>query len=502
MKHGKTILGLLILVLASCYLPQNPGQLDGTETGLQLSVMTDKSREQGVYVNEDGDRFDIVSKEGPDGEVVKCVEALDIIPVSSGDGAASKSFGGSGPVKALILGKRGDGYPGVWEVLNDDSIVPVSSNESGEKNSKAGDSCEVDWLIHGFFGWQYHIVFPFLGPDSEDGYIFVGYAENTRGIDFGGKWKIEEGTTVAVYWRLEKKKHHYHLSRARIIGEPKENYTKWKKDKDKEFPHRNRYRHSVFVHFLRYLFDSYKFFFFDSFETYLVDVLDAEYDTDKDKYLVTGHVEGAVPTVTPVTKTEKSGTVVDVDPKLPVGTAKIAPNGEITITIDDGGGNGNGDTYERIVIDSYPPKGTGDPETDLILYDQDGIELARDDDSGPGQIDTEQLGLSLSPGTYYIKVYNKDRTYLGPYVVRLLSLTLREELPPLVQPDMNMYDLIDPADPGLGSYEPDDYAPNNIPDDPADLSLGKDNPLNRYLGFLDPVDFVDDDWLMFVLPPL
>ena len=506
MKHGKVILGLLILALASCYLPQNPGQLDGTETGLQLSVTTDKSRDQGVYVNEDGDRFDIVSKEGSDGEVVKCVEALDIVTVGSGDGADSKSFGGSSPVKALILGKRRDGYPGVWEVLNDDSIAPVSSNETGEKNSKAGDSCEVDWFIHGFFGWKYHVVFPFLGPDSEGGFIFVGYTENTRGIDFGGTWKIDEGTTVAVYWRLEKKNRHYHLSRAKIIGEPNENYEKWTKNADKDFPHRNRYRHSMFVYFLRYLFDSYKFFFLDSFETYLVDALDAKYDPDQDKYLVTGHVEGAIPTVTPVTKTENSGTVVEADKKLPTGTAVIDPNGEITITTDTGGGNGGGDTYKWIVIDTYPALSSGSPATDLSLYDQTGKPLATDDDPGSGQIviaTNDQGGLGSSPEkNYYVKVYNKDRSYLGPYMVRLLSLTpVDGGLPPLPLPvrrDMNLFDL-DP-DPDNESYEPDGDILDGIPTNPAVLSLGNNNPLNRYLGFYDTLDPVDDDWLMFVLP--
>lgn len=500
MKHGKAILGLLILALVSCYLPQNPGQLDGTETDLQLSVMTDKSRDQGVYVNEDGDRIDIVSKEGPDGEVVKCVEALDIIPVGSSDGVASKSFGGSGPVKALILGKRRDGYPGVWEVQNDDSIVPVSSNESGEKNSKAGDSCEVDWFMHGFFGWRYKVVFPFLGPDSRGGYIFVGYAENTKGIDFGGKWKIDEGATVAVYWRLEKKNRHYHLSRARIIGEPNENYEKWTKNTDREFPYRNRYRHSMFVYFLRYLFDGYKFFFLDSFETYLVDILNAEYDPDQDKYLVTGHVEGAIPTVTPVPKTENSGTVVEADKKLPTGTAAIDPNGGITITTDTGGGSGNGggNTYERIVIDTYKSAlYVGPPATDLILYDENGLELARDEGTGPGRIDTYELSLGLSPGTYYLKVYNKDRGYFGPYAVRLLLLASDEDLPkPVIPGIINDLDL----DPNNGSYEPDDNVLNKIPTNPAELSLGNDNPLNRYLGFQDPPNPLDDDWLKFVLP--
>ena len=59
------------------------------------------------------------------------------------------------------------------------------------------------------------------------------------------------------------------------------------------------------------------------------------------------------------------------------------------------------------------------------------------------------------------------------------------------------YDL----DPLGVSYEPDDNAPKNIPTDPVELSFGNDDPLNRYLGFQDPPDPVDDDWLVFELSP-
>ena len=484
MKYGKAILGLLILVLASCYLPQNPVNLDGEESVEQFSIMTDKSRDQGVYVNEKGERFDIVSAEGSEGEIVKCVEALDIVPVGPGDGEGSKSFGGYGPVKALILGKRHDGYPGIWEVQKDDSIWPVSYNETGDKSSKAGDSCEVDWLIHGFFGWKYRIVFPFLGKDTEGGYIFVGYAENMRGIDFGGKWKIEEGTTVAVYWRLEKKRNgHYHLSRAKIIGEPKENYTKWKKDKDKEFSHSKRYRHSMFVHFLRYLFDSFKFFFFDSFETYLVDVLDAEYDPDEDKYLVTGHVEGAISTVTLVTKTEKSGTVVDVDLELPIGIAAIDLNGEITITVESGnGGNGNGGTYERIVIEAYPPlDGGGAPSIELKLFSRAEGELGEvAGDTKP--LDPRTIDINdLPSGIYYIRITNTHPSgNQQGYALRVV--TGADPLPGREYP--GAFNLTDEESPGV-SYEPDDDDP-----DKNSILLGPENWVNR-LSF----PGTDIDWL-------
>lgn len=498
MKQGKLVFGLLILVLASCYLPQNPGNVDGTETDVQLAVKTDKSRDQGVYVNENGDDFDIVSEEGPDGKIVRCVEAVDIVQVDGGVGEAVKSFGDSGIVKALILGRRADGYPGVWEVLYDDSIRPVSYNEAGEKNSKAGDSCEVEWLMHGSFGWQYHVLKPILGPDSEGGYIFVGYAENTRGVDFGGPWTIEEGTTVAVYWRLEKKYRHFHLSRARIIGEPNEDYSKWNKTSDKDFPNRYRYRHSMLVHFFLYLFDSFKFFFLESFDIYLTDVLEAEYDKEKDLYLVTGHVDGSFSQSTPTKMSGKGGNVEKVEEKeketTTIGTAAITPNGEITITVKGGGngGNGNGGTYERIVIDTYKAWLGGAPDTDLILYDETGKELGRDEPigGGPGRIDTDDPSISpLSSGIYYIRVYDKDSGYVGPYAVRALSLAAEEALPdPVVPGSFNTSDF---------PYESDDAVTGNVPTNPVEIPLGNDNYLNRYL-----YPGTESDWLILELPPL
>ena len=72
MKNAKFILGLLlILVLASCYLPQNPANLHGKEPVDKLSVLTDESRDQGMYVNEKGEEFDILGEEGADGQIVR-----------------------------------------------------------------------------------------------------------------------------------------------------------------------------------------------------------------------------------------------------------------------------------------------------------------------------------------------------------------------------------------------------------------------------------------------
>ncbi len=151
--------------------------------------------------------------------------------------------------------------------------------------------------------------------------------------------------------------------------------------------------------------------------------------------------------------------------------------------------------YERIVIDSYPPSGAGDPETDLILYDETGTELGSGDHTTVGgRIDTYAEGLSLSSGTYYIKVYNKNTTLtsIGYYAVRVLSLTVVDSVP---DPDIAT-DLVHPD-----LYEDDDNAPGNIPTDPVDISLGNSNWVSRYLGEYDPDnDPDDDDWLRLVLP--
>lgn len=143
--------------------------------------------------------------------------------------------------------------------------------------------------------------------------------------------------------------------------------------------------------------------------------------------------------------------------------------------------------YDRIVIDSYRTNISGDPETDLALYDEWGTELARDETAGPGRID---LVLTLSSGTYYVKVYDKNNTAIAPYVVRALSLSIVASLP---APELPL--VINEPDP----YEPDDSAPGNIPTNPADISLGNSNWINRYLGYIPP-DPNDVDWLKLVLP--
>lgn len=152
------------------------------------------------------------------------------------------------------------------------------------------------------------------------------------------------------------------------------------------------------------------------------------------------------------------------------------------------------ETYERIVIDTYGLFG-GYPQTDVDLYDETGTLLGSDTAAAfePGRIDTDELGINLSSGTYYIKVYDNDQTEINPYAVRALSLAVGETLPGAVAPPGGINSTDTP-------YEPDDAATGNIPTDPVEITLGNNLYLNRYLGDSTVPDPIDDDWLKLVLP--
>ena len=482
MNAKNVFLALIIplLLVTSCRLPQEASQSSpapAVSPSMQLSVTTDTSRSQGIYVNETGTKIDIVSQEG--GTSVRCVEADAIVAVDQASQSPALSnirTSQQDQLKAVVLGRRDDGSPGVWEVTRDDRIHPAAENEGGDNSSKLCEAREIGWLLHSAFGWHYHAL-QILGPDSGKGFIIVGVAENKKGFDHG-PFNIDPGTTVAVYWRLTPSRYgHLKVSRARVIGQPSAQYATLLAQTDNDFSNWQRFPfHNSF--FFRGRVPSFALFFLDWFDIYLTGVTASSYDKSADDYLATGPLTGsAVP----------AGTQT--------GTATIQLDGTISIALASGGGGGQ--AYPRIVIETYPYKsGAAATFINLALYDSKGAQVAlsstvpvSDPNYPSGRIDYTG---GLSPGTYYVKITDNG-TSGGPYVIRAVSLALTDALPAYVYP-------------GGIATEPwpdgDDASTGNIPAAPKVISLGASNYLNRLLDMSADQSFTpgDVDWVKITLP--
>ncbi len=457
MKTKFFILGLSVfaLVFMSCSMPQGPSDLPAPqeEEEMSLAVETDTSRNQGIYINEKGVKIDIISEEDPDGTVVACVKATAIVRVDDGDDS-SKSFSSGTWVKALVIGKRDDGNPGVWEIHNDDSIHPVRSSIGGRKCSLLEESEGLDRVIRRLFGWVYHVTM--FSEAAEDGRrIIVGYAEHKEGIK-RGRWLIEKGTRVAVYWKLNKSSccPFFRVSRARIIGTPAAH------------PHHFHHGRHRFYWFIHYILSFLRLFFLNWLDAYLIEAKTVDYDKEKDAFIVTGIDQDGADAVATIYKDDH----ITIEPL-----------------------NGVEIIYDRIVIDTYEPRGgwgAGFPPTDtyLTLFDDSGSMLEEDNDSTPYTDD--HIGSAhiyytdgLISGTYYIRVTSGFGS--GPYAIRVLSLNKGAALPNPIYFDSYSEST---------DYDDDD-SKKNIPNDPIDINVGNINAVNRRLN-----SSVDIDWLKFVLP--
>ncbi len=282
MKIRNLLPALIVALLAytSCQMPQGTSVLSdlsdlpaaGGET-VNLSIETDTSRNQGVYVNEKGIKFDIRSVEYPEGTIVNCVEAIDIAVVNQAE-FSGKAQSGDTWVKAIVIGKRDDGNPGAWEIHNDDSIHPIRNRDTGAENSLLFESLDRDEGLRGRFGWVYYAT-----AISDNGKVIVGYAENRHGRG-RSRWSVAPGTTVGVYWLLGRPHHgrFFGVSRARVIGilgEPDSDFFK-------------RPRPDFVNRLLRYILNKLKLFFFNWLDTYLTIADSVHYDPAEDVYVVSG----------------------------------------------------------------------------------------------------------------------------------------------------------------------------------------------------------------------
>lgn len=236
---------------------------------LTPGIGTDTDRNQGIYINEQNEQIDIRSIEN--GTPVVCVEAVDIVflappKTENPDNDSTRAI-------ALVIGKRDDGKPGVWEVHNDSSIHSVKIE--GKETSVLPESKDhQDWMMNAF-GWEYHVT-----SISSDGRIVIGYAENTGGYEHH-QWNIEKGTTVGVYWSLGKRKSGRipWVSRARVIGTPLNSFNlKFGSDRFEKRAMR----------WLRFLRRRFQLLFLDWMENYLTMTESVALTEEDGQYLITG----------------------------------------------------------------------------------------------------------------------------------------------------------------------------------------------------------------------
>jgi hypothetical protein len=474
MKKEKHVLLPLLMQLAallalSCSLPQGPG--DQSPASAVLAVTTDASRNQGIYVNENGLKADILGYEEQEGRTVKCVEAVSIVPMSQSSASPLMGLKGGTVVKALVLGVRDDGRPGIWEIDADDSIHPVKTWK-GWSSSCLPDSEDRGGALRGLFGWKY---FPIaLRADGAGTALIVGKAVND-GFKLGQYWSIEKGTTVGVYWKLQvgSHKHFVLVSPARVIGIGLEQaqLRHWK-------PRPPHGRASLVL-------SSLNLFFLSYYEDYLTELKVTREDPGNQEAFYWDAKEA----VFGVKGLNKSQDAV---------IAKISREDVISFVADvppDGG-----ETPAQIVIDTYEPRGGlvmyVPADTYLTLYlgqDQDGNWLTAEDNNG--NIDSGQNGSSrlyldgLQPGQYFLKVTKGSTKAIGPYAVRVLSVADGAGLPayPTFPTDFDFS--IDP-------YENMD-APEEIPPlskTPVSVKVG----VNNLFRILDSVD--DVDWILVEIP--
>jgi len=198
------LLGVVALAvfLIGCPIPQvgvtPPRDLTGGETSAagsatgSISVVNDEARGQAVYINESGQRFDVVAPEYDGGPLVKCVSVADFTLVS----ASSESD--ALPVKALVVGTRDDGSPGVWQINTDDTITLPQPEVTADNTARCivgGDMPTLPGSLQSRFGWTFAV-----DSLSADGQMIVGHAVNRNGVVIGGV-PIAAGSTIGVYWR-------------------------------------------------------------------------------------------------------------------------------------------------------------------------------------------------------------------------------------------------------------------------------------------------------------
>ena len=221
--------------------------------------------------------------------------------------------------RAVILGVRTDGRPGVW-IVYPRGIVVIPEGDGGDMTSELLEAVSDADGFRWDHGWIYEAM-----ALSDDGKIIVGVAENPDAwwlADY-----LETTPRVVVWWNLvDKGNGVFYLSRARVVAKyPEWNMDDVKNDRDGRGYRWNRHHR----YWLRWFLDRLGLWFFAWADNYLGDLAGPEELGDikpvvkeiDDIYAVYGHDKDgdfAKAKITPykVLSIEKTDPPVDPDPPV------------------------------------------------------------------------------------------------------------------------------------------------------------------------------------------
>ena len=248
-----------LLLLSSCPSPLNyTGDTVDTTKTAEATVAVDPVRGLAVLTEPDGSKTVIKSIEGDD--TIGCEKVTDYVLFDTDSGGRHQS--GRNHPRAVILGVRTDGRPGVWIVYTG-GIVIIPEGDGGDMTSELLEAVSDADGFRWDHGWIYEAM-----ALSDDGKIIVGVAENPDAwwlADY-----LETTPRVVVWWNLvDKGNGVFYLSRARVVAKyPEWNMDDVKNDRDGRgyrWNHHHRYG-------LRWFLDRLGLWFFAWADNYVGDL--------------------------------------------------------------------------------------------------------------------------------------------------------------------------------------------------------------------------------------
>lgn len=467
------------LLLSACSMPQlgigsqsaSTGTTSGTvDSSVALSVVNDSARGMAVFNTVSGTQVDVRAPDPTDNQQVSCIQAVGYARVNQSGNSNDK------PDSLLIVGKRGDGSPGIWEADKDGHVSLVADDNSDRPGDLSPAPGAGPFGLYRHLGWEYHAT-----SISADGKVVVGYAENPRGYRFG-PLTVAAGTTVGVYWKNVHglRGHRWAFSGPFVLGS-------WEPAGDQSVRRHHDLRLSSLLAYL-------KLFFLNKLTSYLIMATAVTYDDTSGNYVVTGTDQDGIDSTATISPdgrivieevvappTSSTRLVIQTFSPTAASSTAYAPNLPVIALFTSSG-----------VDNSTNPWPSSEAGTGSVASDLTGTNTSPQ--AGWNQIDY-QPGITLPSGTVlYVRISGYDAVladtagaaaWSGLYGIRVLTTPSSTYTPQAANYSDTPYD--DPP----GDNPPNYGAP---PSNAPSITLDDLNGLSRYLG---PADV---DWVKITIP--